>query len=135
MAKRQLPKRLFKQDHVSSYKADISPKARMKRLAREHEDVLQNIEFALVRCHRDDPRVDDRVADEALGAAIRGVEPDEPHAADVFAALASIRQMREDVEDGVWRDALQVVRDSVRRHSERRPGETSYLDFVAPYVP
>ena len=135
MAKRQLPKRLFKQDHVSSYKADRSPKARMKRVARDHEDVLQNIEFALVRCHKDDPRVDDRVADEALTGAIAGAEPDGPHASDVFAALASIRRLREDVEDEIWREALRVVRDSVRRHSERRPGETSYLDFVAPYVP
>ena len=136
MAKRQLPKRLFKQEHESSYRADRSPASRMKQITRDHQDVLQNIEFALVKCRKEDRRVDDRAVDEALGAAIGQAEaPGHAIAADVFGGLAAIRKLREDVDDDLWRNALRVVRDSVHAHSKLRPGETSYLDFVAPFVP
>ncbi len=49
MAKRNLPRRLFKApDRVSSYQHDRSSTSRMKQMSREHMDVLQNIEFSLV---------------------------------------------------------------------------------------
>lgn len=135
MAKRNLPKRLFKApDRVSSYHHDRSPMGRMKRMAREHEDVLQNIEFALVNGHLDDPGIDDRAVIEALQVSLTGSEPDDERVDGLVMALRAIRQFREDIDDAVWRGAIHVVADSVRRHSALRPGETSYLSFVAEYV-
>ena len=135
MAKRQLPKRLFKsRDVVASYKNDRAPVKLMKQMSRDHEDVLQNIEVALVRRHREDPRIDDRAADEALRAALHGTMPTHPRAADLYESLTAIRQLREDIPDDVWRDGLRVVDDSVRRHSQLRPGETSYFEFAGQFV-
>ena len=54
--------------------------------------------------------------------------------AEVLRRLAAIRAMREDVADGVWNECLRTVDESVLRHSQFRPGETSYLDFVSDYV-
>ena len=135
MAKRNLPKRLFKTpDRISSYQHDRSPTGRMKRMAREHEDVLQNIEFALVNGHRDDPDVDDHAVVEALQASLTDVPHDDPRVDGLAMALRAMRQFREDIDDATWIQALRVVADSVRRHSELRPGETSYLSFVSDYV-
>jgi hypothetical protein len=135
MAKPKPPRRLFKNpDRISSYHVKQSRTARMKQMAREHEDVLQNIEFTLVNGHREDPAVDDRTAFEALRAARNGKEPEEPRPARLFAELAAIRQFREDIDEGVWRQALQVVEESVKRHSDMRPGETEYLKFAAEFI-
>ncbi len=49
-------------------------------------------------------------------------------------ALRAMRENREDITDDVWREALHVVADSVKRHSELRPGETSYLSFASRFV-
>ena len=135
MANNKPPKRLFKgADRVSSYQHDRSPVKRMKQMARDHEDVLQNIEFALVDGHRNDPRVDDGDARAALRACLQGTVPDDPRAAGLAGALGEIRILREDVADDVWHDALRVVEESVRRHSQFRPGETSYLAFAAQFI-
>jgi hypothetical protein len=137
VAKNNLPKRLFKTtDRVSSYQHDRSPTRRMKEMARDHQDVLQNIEFALVNAHRADARVDDGVVLAALTACRTGKskESDEPRVLDVVDLLDEIRALREDVADDVWAECLQVVEDSVRRHSDRRPRETSYLDFAARFI-
>jgi hypothetical protein len=135
MAKRNLPKRLFKApDRVSRYQHDRSPMGRMKRMAREYEDVLQNIEFVLVNSHRDDPEIDDRAVIEALQASLTDAEPDDERVDGLVMDLQAMREFREDITAAVWRDAIHVVADSVRRHSELRPGETSYLSFVSQYV-
>jgi uncharacterized alpha-E superfamily protein len=135
MAKRNLPKRLFKTpDRVSSYQHDRSPTSRMKHMARDHEDVLQNIEFALVNGHREDPEIDDRDVFEALRVSLNDGETDEERVDGLVMALRATRQFREDITDDVWREALRVVADSVKRHSERRPGETSYLSFAGQFV-
>jgi hypothetical protein len=135
MAKRDLPKRMFKdRDVASSYKHERSPVKLMKQMSRDHLDVLQNIEFTLLGRHRRDPSLDDRVMSEALRAAVSNIAPHDPRIADVHEALAAVRQTREDVSDDVWRDALRVVDESVRTHSRLRPGETSYLSFIAHYV-
>ena len=131
------PKRLFKtEDRVSSFEADRlrSPGKRMKVMSRDHEDVLQNIEFALVTQFREDRGIDDRHVDEALTVAIDNGTPSDRRVEDLVSAIDQIRSLREDVSDEVWRTALLTVRDSVRRHSDRKPRETSYLDFVSPYV-
>ncbi len=135
MPHRMPPRRLFKNaDRVSSYQIGQSPTKRMKQMSRDHLDVLQNIEFALVRSYRDDQRVDDQMVDAALRACLSGEEPDDPQVIAIVASLAEVREMREDISDDIWRDALRVIEESVRRHSERHPRETSYLDFAAKYI-
>jgi hypothetical protein len=129
------PKRLFKApDRASSYEHDRSPAARMKHIARDHQDVLQNIEFVLVTLWRRLPGIDDRAATTALRAAIAGKEPDDPNAAALFRDLAQFRAARADVDDPTWKAALRTVDDSVHRHSRCRPGETGYFEFVSPYI-
>ena len=59
--KRKPPRRMFRTpDRVSRYEHDRSPIGRMKRVAREHEDVLQGIETLFVSRREEDPGVDDR---------------------------------------------------------------------------
>jgi hypothetical protein len=103
-------------------------------MSRDHQDVLQNIEFALVTGHREDPRVDDRDARSALRACLQGKDADGPRAARLAESLAAIRRLREDISDAVWNDALRVIEESVRRHSGFRPGETSYLAFASQFI-
>ena len=68
MAKQpKLPKRLFKdKDVVHVYQHDRESKMSMKQMSRDHLDVLQNIEFALVTLAREDRSIDDRMVDAAL---------------------------------------------------------------------
>jgi uncharacterized alpha-E superfamily protein len=106
----------------------------MKQRSREHLDVLQNIEFALVDGYRNDPSIDDRDVFEALSASLNDREPGEQPVSGLVTALRAMRQFREDITDDVWRDALRVVVDSVKRHSDLRPRETSYLSFAGRYV-
>ena len=131
------PKRLFKTtDRVSSYEADrlSSPIGRLKVMSRDHEDVLQNIEFAIVSQWREDSGIDDRQVDEALTVAMNNGVPSDRRISDLVTVIDQIRSMRKDVSDEIWRMALLTVRDSVRRHSDRKPRETSYLDFMSEYV-
>jgi hypothetical protein len=138
MASRKLPKRLFKnKDVVHSYQHDRETRVNMKGMTRDHLDVLQNIEFALVTCARHDPAIDDRMVDQALRICKSGeavAEDDDPRVNMLCEQLMSMRAMREDVSDEVWDAGLRTVDESVRRHSDLRPGEKSYLSFVAQYV-
>ncbi len=87
--KRKPPKRLFKTtDRVSRFEADKSKRGMMKRMAREHEEVLEVIERACVTRWREYHDVDDHLVDLALHAAIVGETPDDPAVAEVSAALA-----------------------------------------------
>jgi hypothetical protein len=132
------PRRLFKnKDVVHSYQHDRSTRSRMKHLVRDHVDILQNIEFALVSIAREDPTIDDRIIDQALHYGIKGTEPtedDDPRVAVLFGVLADFRDYREDVSDDIWIAALRKVDESVQLHSELKPGEKSYLEFVQEYV-
>ena len=110
----------------------------MKHLERDHLDVLQNIEFALVQIARQDPVFDDRMIDQALRFCTKGTEP--PEDADhrvplLVRVLDMMRERRRDVSDDVWIAALRKVDESVQLHSVLRPGEKSYLQFVEEYVP
>ena len=135
MATPQRPKRMFKgQERASRYEVDRQPKARMEQMASEHQDVLQNIEFVLVNEHRADPTIDDRHVDAALKTALGGAEPEDSRAIDLAEQLASIRQMREDVPEPVWLECLRVVQQSLKRHSNLRPGERTYLIFAGRFV-
>ena len=44
----------------------------LKRMTRDHHDLLQNIEFIFISEYRDDRRIDDRIVADTLKAAIRG---------------------------------------------------------------
>jgi hypothetical protein len=138
MLPKKLPKRLFKsKDVIHSYQHDRSAKSRLKHMSRDYEDVLQNIEIALVGPANQDPSIDDRMIDEALQISINQTGP--PRGADsrvvgLWQRLGAIRAMREDVPDDIWTACLRTVDESVRRHSGLAPKETGYLDFVSQFV-
>jgi len=138
MASRKLPKRLFKnKEVVHTYQHERENKLDMKSMSRDHLDVLQNIEFAIVKHAREDDGVDDRTVDDVLGLALRGKEPGEdadPRVVAVYDMLQAIREYRGDVSDNIWQAGLKTVRESVRRRSTLAPGEKRYLRFVEPYV-
>ncbi|MFI5454829.1 MAG: hypothetical protein ACHRXM_05200 [Isosphaerales bacterium] len=138
MPARKPPKRLFKnQDVIHAYQHDRSARAGLKHMTRDHVDVLQNIEFALVNQAREGPNIDDRMIDQALRSCMNRTDPPDDAGFQVVrlcAVLETTRLMREDVSYETWIAGLRTVDQSVRRHSNLSPGETSYLDFVQDYV-
>jgi uncharacterized alpha-E superfamily protein len=113
----------------------LRPRKSMKRMTRDHLDVLQNIEFVLVSGYRSDRTIDDRIVADALRAAILDAEPQDSRARSLNESLESIRMLRSDVSDDIWRDGLRTVLESVHRHSSLKTGSRGYLDFVSDYVP
>ena len=106
----------------------------MKRMTRDHQDLLQNIEFVLVSQYRENHRIDDRIVAETLKAAINGETVEDALAESLNKELEEVRLFRSDVSDDIWRDGLRTVLQSVHRHSGRRPGEREYLDFVSDFI-
>lgn len=107
----------------------------LKRMARDHEDLLNSIEAALVRAFRFTDEVDDAVCHSAIEAVLSGQAPRHPLAAVLAGNLAKVRQTRPDVSDTVWQDALRVVAQSIHTHSSRQKGQTDYLLFVTAFIP
>ena len=106
----------------------------LKRMARDHQDVLQNIEFVFTCRYREDRRIDDRIVADTLKAAIHDEVPEDGRAQLLNEGLEEIREFRSDVSDDIWRDGLRTVLQSVQRHSNLRPGEREYLDFVSDFI-
>jgi len=106
----------------------------LKRMTRDHQDLLQNIEFVFISRYREDQRIDDRIVADALKAALHGETADDALAESLNKGLEEIRLFRSDVPDDIWRDGLLTVMQSVRRHSRLRPGEREYLDFVGHFI-
>ncbi|UCC96725.1 MAG: hypothetical protein JSW66_12875 [Phycisphaerales bacterium] len=106
----------------------------LKRMTRDHQDLLQNIEFVLISGYRDNGTIDDRIVADALSAAIGGNVSQDRRAQSLTEALEGIREFRSDVSDEIWRDGLRTVLQSVRRHSSLRPGSRGYLDFVSDFI-
>lgn len=106
----------------------------LKRMVRDHHDVLQNIEFVFTSKYREDRRIDDRIVANTLKAAIYDEVPEDGRAQLLNEGLEEIREFRSDVSDEIWRDGLRTVLQSVQRHSNLRPGEREYLDFVCDFV-
>lgn len=106
----------------------------LRRMTRDHQDVLQDIEFVLVSRYREDRSIDDRVVAEALKTAIRSDTAEDALAELLNEALGEMRLFRSDISDDVWRDGLRTVLQSVNRHSNLRPGEREYLDFVCDFI-
>lgn len=105
-----------------------------KMMARDNLDVLQNIEFMLVRGSLLDPGVDDCVVLDALNGSLKGEPPQEKRALTLFNMLRSIRALRQNLAEEIWQDGLKAVSISVRRNSTLQPGAKGYLDFVSKFV-
>jgi len=106
----------------------------LKRMTRDHHDLLQNIEFIFISQYRDNRRIDDRIVADALKAAISGDMAEDALAESLNKDLEEIRRLRSDISDDIWRDGLRTVLQSVQRHSSLRPGEREYLDFVSDFI-
>ncbi len=52
----------------------------LKRMTRDHQDVLQNIEFIFIAKYREDRRIDDRIVADTLKAAIHDEVPEDDRA-------------------------------------------------------
>ena len=120
--------------HQISLKRQMGPAKLSKRMARDHLDVLQNIEFTLVSVHRKEPTIDDRIIADVLNAAIGGGVSEDARVQSLSEGLEEMRQLRSDVSDDLWLDGLRTVLQSVHRHSGLRPGSRAYLDFVSGFV-
>jgi len=106
----------------------------LKRMTRDHQDVLQDIEFVFISRYREDGRIDDRIVADTLKAAISGDTAEDALAESLNKDLEGARLLRSDVSDDIWRDGLRTVLQSVHRHSYLRPGEREYLDFVSYFI-
>lgn len=117
-----------------SLKETLEESKLMKRMTRDHVDVLQNIEFILVTRHRENSSIDDRIIADALKSAIENDVPHDERAISIKENLQDMYQFRGDVSDDIWQAGLRTVLQSVRRHSDLRPGSTDYLDFVSEFI-
>ncbi len=105
-----------------------------RRMVRNHSDLLQNIEFALVNAASESREVDDPCIERILRHAITQRACEDPIVNSALDSLAAIRQLRDGVSGDLWSNALRVVYSSLKRHSNCEPGETSYLRFVSRFV-
>ena len=128
-------KALYRQIAVQNQTRELLGTHKMEdRMIYGHQDVLQNIEFALISGYRNDNAIDDSAIADALKAAILSLEPGNERSASLVDGLAGIRHMRADIDDDLWRDGLRTVLRSVRRHSDLQPGSRDYIHFVSPFV-
>jgi hypothetical protein len=117
-----------------SLKETLEESKLMKRMSRDHLDVLQNIEFILVSEYRKDSIIDDRTIADALKSAIYNEIPKDGRAISIKENLQKIREIRGGVSDDIWQAGLRTVLQSVHRHSDLQSGSTEYLDFVSEFI-
>ena len=120
--------------HKKEMKAAMCDSYTEDMMMEHHQDVLQNIEFALISCCRDNSEIDDMIIADALKAAILSQEPVHQLSTKLLNALQDIRDVRSDVLDNIWRDGFRVVLNSVKRHSNLRPGDKKYINFVSQFI-
>jgi hypothetical protein len=120
--------------HTGSLKETRATGKLLKRMTRDHVDVLQNIESVLISAYREDGSIDDRIIAETLKASIHDEVPESARAQSIQEDLDQMRDLRTDVPDEIWWDGLRTVLQSVQRHSNMRPGERHYLDFVSDFI-
>ncbi len=104
------------------------------KMVNNHQDILQNIEFAIISEYRHDNKLDDRIVSEALKALILNTEPQDKSVDILKQTIKSARRLRDDVSDDLWKDGLRVVLRSVHDHSDLEPGSTHYLDFINDFI-
>lgn len=117
-----------------SLKETLEENKLMKRMTKDHVDVLQNIEFILVTSHRENSSIDDRIIADALKATIDNDVPQDERAISIKENLQDMYEFRGDVSDDIWHAGLRTVLQSVQRHSDLRPGSTEYLNFVSEFI-
>ena len=115
-------------------KGTLGTRKLLKQMTRNHEDVLQNIEFILISGYRQDRTIDDRIVAEVLRAAIQGATPADARVQALIESLGEMRQFRSDVSNETWRNGLRTVLQSVHRHSSLLAGSRGYLDFVCKFT-
>lgn len=104
-------------------------------MTRDHVDVLENIECVMVQVWREHPEIDDCLVEDALDAAIAGDTASDPLSEMLLERLNSIRLMRSDIDDKIWKAGLKVVLESVHTHSDAMPGDREYLAFADQFIP
>jgi hypothetical protein len=125
--KRELRKKMQRRNEMMA-------KQTRKSVQEENMDVLQNIEFGIVKISRENSAIDDAVVYSALKCALKKTESDDPLIGAVIDVLRQFREIRDDVSDSVWDNCLSVVMDSVQLHSVLTPGAKGYLDFVKRFI-
>ena len=88
----------------------------------------------MVQHYRERKGIDDRTVFRALRAALSGIELRSESENSVVKSLKAFRELRSDVSDDVWEDALLVVMQSAQRHSGLTPGATDYLEFASEFI-
>jgi hypothetical protein len=111
-----------------------APRKLEDRMISDHQDVLENIEVALVTAFWQLDFVDDKLVAGVLRCAIQQTDAEDEETRVLLRLLVHVGELREDVDDATWTNCLRVVYTSVRRHSACRAGDTDYLDFVEQYV-
>ncbi len=107
---------------------------RMNKFQQNHLDLLQNIEFVLVNAYRNDNSVDDVVIQNALQKLMYDKPCVDPRSQLIVDQLHQIREMRSDISDNIWEEALRMILESVHNHSSLTPGSRGYLDFVSDFI-
>lgn len=126
-------KRKFKKRRP--FQEQETPHKLFKKMTRNHVDVLENIEFVLVQTWRENPDIDDCLVEDALDAAIAGDTASDPLSKLLLERLSSVRAIRNDIDDKIWKAGLKVVLESVHTHSDAMPGEINYLAFADQFIP
>lgn len=104
------------------------------RMIENHRDILQNIEFALLQCYRENNKIDDAAIADALQCAILSQQPNSKQTENIVEALTEMRQVREDISDELWLDGMRTVLRSVDRHSNLKAGKRDYIDFASQFI-
>jgi hypothetical protein len=94
--------------------ATLKPRKSIKHMARDHLDILQNIEFVLVSGYRSDRSIDDRIVADALRAVILDTEPEDIRARSLNESLENIHVLRSDIPDDIWRDGMRTVLEALQ---------------------
>jgi len=106
-----------------------------REMTEHHVDVLENIEFAIIKVWRENERIDDHAVVAALKAVIEGTTPDSEESRLLVKAIENARRLRRDVSDEIWVKGLKVVLGSVYTHSEAGQGDVFYLEFADMFIP
>lgn len=106
----------------------------MRAVSERYTDVLQNIEMIVITASRDNNAVTDCEAADALRALLYTKENSNPLANQIADDLRSLRELRTELTDAVWKACLRVVLDSVNTHSSLTPGAKGYLNFISDFL-
>ncbi|RJP33221.1 MAG: hypothetical protein C4527_04760 [Candidatus Omnitrophota bacterium] len=105
-----------------------------KKMTEDHLDLLQNIEFILVRGYRRDESIDDSLCRDALSVLLYDKICDDPRVQNLVDGLMEVREMQDEITDKLWRDALRVILQSIHTHSTLNSGSRGYLQFIIQYI-